>query len=344
MKNYVVTRVEKHPTYHVLSVQPRDESDRIDFWPGQYAAIAFKSGLRLSPMRSFSIVSSPHDAELQFAMRRHGKFTRKIARLQPGHDVKVQGPFGNFVFDPSDSNIIMLAAGIGITPFMSMLRHAVKSGMTTPITLVYATSSADDIPFYDELIELQAQKKNLRVIFVVKQGIRDQVNNIYVGRVDENFLNRLTGQRWRPFTYFICGPHGFTKSLQNVLINNEVDPERIITESFTQSSSHSWGLSKMSIPSMTYLVTAFTMLIGIAFIMALDLVRFIPKAQAVTTNSLPASSTSSTAPTTDSTANSTAPATDPTQSTTTNSSNSTATSQPSQTYYQQPMTCTSRGC
>lgn len=336
MKNYTVSDIQHFPTYHVLTVRPNTNSDRIDFWPGQYAAIAFKSGLRLSPMRCFSIVSSPHSEELQFAMRPHGKFTRKIARLQPGHDIKIQGPFGSFVFDPTDSNIIMLAAGIGITPFMSMLRHAVKSGMRTPITLVYAASDREDIPFQDELLKLQAQKSNLKVIFVTKHGVSDPSQNTYVGRVNEDFMRKLTGERWKPFTYFICGPKGFTDDLQGILRSNQVDAERIVTESFTQSTKHSWSLSNMSIPSLTYLATAATLFIGIAFIMALDLVRFVPKTvQAVA----PTSTTTTTAATPTATDTTTTPttstATTPTATTNSNSTPATST-QSTQTYYQPP--------
>lgn len=327
MHNYSVKSVQRFPTYHILSLTPDSEDERLDFWPGQYAAISFKNGNRpLSPARCFSMVSSPNSAELQFSMRPHGKFTRKVTKLQPGDSVKVQGAFGNFILDPSDKNIIMLAAGIGITPFMSMLRYTTETRVNTPITLLYACPSRDDIPFKAELDKLQAQKPNLRVVYVVKQGASDPANNIYVGRVNEALLQKITEQKWQPFTYFICGPDSFTNSLQQVLKQHDVDDERIVTETFTQATRLGWGIKRKSIDSLTYAWTAATMFVGIAFIMALDLVGFLPKtsqASAATTNN------SSSVPAT----------TSPVSSSTATTTSTPTSSQPTQTTYQQPMTC-----
>lgn len=333
MRNYTVKSVQRFPTYHILTVTPDSESNRLDYWPGQYAAIGFKNGDRpLSPMRCFSMVSSPNSADLQFSMRPHGKFTKKVAKLQAGDNVKVQGPFGNFVLDPSDSNIIMLAAGIGITPFMSMLRYAVETRMTKPITLLYACPSRSDIPFKTELEKLIACKPNLRVVFVVKQGVSDPADNIYVGRVDESLLRKITEQKWQPFTYFICGPNSFTNSLQQILKQHDVEDSRIVTETFTQVSRLGWGIKRKSVDALTYAWTAATMLVGIVFIMALDLAGFIPK----TTQASAATISNNNTPT------ATSPASSSTANTT--SSGTSTSSQPTQTTYQQPMTCTSRGC
>lgn len=334
MRNYTVKSVQRFPTHHILTVTPDSESDRLDYWPGQYAAIGFRKGDRpLSPMRCFSMVSSPNSADLQFAMRPHGRFTKKVSELQSGNRVKVQGPFGNFVLDPSDSNIIMLAAGIGITPFMSMLRYAVETRMAKPITLLYACPSRDDIPFKAELEKLITLKPNLKIVFVVKQGVSDPSNNIYVGRVDESLLRKITEQKWQPFTYFICGPDSFTNSLQQILKQHDVEDSRIVTETFTQATRLGWGLKRTGINSLTYIWTAVTMFAGIAFIMALDLAGFIPKTQASTITPTPASTT--TPATASSVTNS---------ASTSSSATSSTASQPTQTTYQQPMTCTSRGC
>src|SRR5581483_4981754 len=103
-----------------------------------------------------------------FAMRPHGRFTSQIAHLEAGTDVRVQGPFGGFTIDPDyDHQIVMLAAGIGITPFMSMLRHAAETGLTNPILLLYTTKSSSDIPFYEEILALKRRLPRFRVFFLV---------------------------------------------------------------------------------------------------------------------------------------------------------------------------------
>lgn len=335
MKNYIIKNIEHFPTYQLVTLEPEGErSERLDYWPGQYATISFKSGSSISPMRCFSMVSSPNQTDLQFAMRRRGKFTRKLGSLKPGYAIKIYGPFGNFVIDREDPNIILLAAGIGITPFMSMLRHATETKTSLPITLVYACQNIDDIPFKEELQKLQSQKQNLRIIFVLNEGVNDPINNIYIGRVDDTLLSKLTAQEWQSFTYFICGTSSFSKSMTKTLSSHNVNEDNIITEAFTQTTSLSWRIWNRSISSMTYLFTGATLVAGIAFIMILDLARYVPRTvQAL--NPVP-TATTTTSTTTDDTST-------PVQTVTTTPTTTTTTStQPTQTYYQQPICRTSR--
>lgn len=326
MKNYILKNVEHYPTYQLVTLEPEEErSERLDYWPGQYATISFKSGSSISPMRCFSMVSSPNQTDLQFAMRRSGRFTKKISELLPGTAVKVHGPFGNFVIDSTDTNVILLAAGIGITPYMSMLRHAVETKMTLPITLVYACRNIDDIPFKEDLVKLQSQNSKLRIFFVLNEGVNDPSNNIYVGRVNESLLGKITGQKWQSFTYFICGPSGFSKTMVKTLHSHDVAKDSIITEAFTQTTSLSWRIWNRSISSMTYLFTSLALVAGVVFIMILDLSRYVPR----TVQAL--------SPTTPTTTTSTEDTTIPAATTTT-----TTTSTPPTQTYQQPICQTSR--
>ncbi len=327
MKNYILKNVEHFPTYQLVTLEPEDErSERLDYWPGQYATISFKSGNSISPMRCFSMVSSPNQTDLQFAMRRSGKFTNKLATMQPGTPVKVHGPFGNFVIDTADTNVILLAAGIGITPYMSMLRHAVETKMNLPITLVYACRNIDDIPFKAELIKMCSQKQNMRTIFVLNEGVNNQSNNIYVGRLDESLLSKVTNQKWQSFTYFICGPSGFSKTMMKTLKSHDIDEASIMTEAFTQTTSLSWRIRRHSISSLAYAFTGATLLAGSALIMVIDLVRYIPR---TTQSTVPATTDNGTTPAVDT-------GTAPTVSTP-----ATTSTQPTQTY-QPPVSSVSR--
>ena len=340
MKNYILKNVEQFPTYQLVTLEPEDErSERLDYWPGQYATISFKSGKSISPMRCFSMVSSPNQTDLQFAMRRDGKFTKKLGTLDPGTAVKVHGPFGNFVIDTADTNVILLAAGIGITPYMSMLRHAVESRLATPITLIYACRNIDDIPFRDELVKLSSQKQNLRIIFVLNEGVNDPTNNIYIGRVDESLLSKVTGQKWQSFTYFICGPLGFSRAMMKTLKAHDIGEDSIITEAFTQTTSLSWKIWNRTIESMTYVFTTATLVAGVALIMIIDLARYVPR-------TVQALNPATTVPTTIRyEANTESDQTDTTSGVTPNNTNTpttTVATQPTQVQYQQPICRTSR--
>ncbi len=282
MKAYTVSRVQHYPTYQVLSMAPVDGESGLEFWPGQYAAIAFKSGGLVSPMRCFSMINAPAGSELQFAMRTHGRFTRKVACLQAGDTVRVQGPYGNFVLDPTDQHIVLLAAGIGITPFMSIVHAATEARDNRAITLLYACRSANDMPFAAELRQLQRQNPKFRVVFVTGQGAHNAAQNIYGGRIDEALLAKVTGDEWQSFTFFLCGPSAFTSDMQSIL-NQHVAEDQVITESFTQGSTFGWRLNRLTIPTMTYALTGLLLILGIGTVMGLDLLRVLPKAKAAAT-------------------------------------------------------------
>lgn len=277
MKHYIVRQVQSFPDYLVLSLMPEAGHEPLSFWPGQYAAISFRSHGRPTPVRCFSVTTSPASGELQFAMRPRGRFTRRVARLKPGDPVSVQGPFGNFVIDPSDRSLVLLAAGVGITPFMSMLRSAAETRLDLPITLLYAGRDTRSMPFVDELSELQRQNRNLRVVILVQQGTDDPTRQIYNGRLDGHVLQRATDSNSHLHTFFVCGPLNFSKSMQRLLRAQRVPDERIVSEAFSQSATMDWRPRLLSIPGMTYALTGLLLLVGIGGVMALDLSRYVPK-------------------------------------------------------------------
>jgi ferredoxin-NADP reductase len=94
--------------------------------------------------RTFSVASAPHEDTVQVATRmRDTAFKRVLGALAIGTPVKLRGPMGNFVLpDDAAQPVVLLAGGIGITPFMSMLRHEDHTSSKRPRVLFYANRSA----------------------------------------------------------------------------------------------------------------------------------------------------------------------------------------------------------
>src|ERR1035438_1267772 len=160
MHDYKLESSEHFKNHIVLNLNAKNSQNKIRSAPGQYAAISFRKFGRWSPVRCFSIVSNKNEDLLQFAMRPNGLFTSNVARLKPGTKVRVQGPYGNFTIDEEyDDRIIMLAGGIGITPFISMLRYAKLTRLNKPIILLYACKSIDDLPFYEEIMDRSEERR-----------------------------------------------------------------------------------------------------------------------------------------------------------------------------------------
>jgi ferredoxin-NADP reductase len=267
-----------------LTLQPKHNRDKINFVAGQYASIRFKIGGRPSPMRSFSIVSSPiNNTELRFAIRIDGEFTTTLSGLQVGTSIFVRGPFGNFVIDEHyDRNIIMLAGGIGITPFISMLSEAAELKRPNRLILLHSNQSQNNIPFKDDIVELERRNSNFKAAFFVTKGSIDCLPNYRVvqGRINQDIISQVTGTQYNRFTFFICGPQNFISGMKDILRSNGTNPDRIVTEEFAPSNQLSSALlPKDKASRWTYALSGFSLVIGILFIMGLDLVRAVPRIQ-----------------------------------------------------------------
>jgi ferredoxin-NADP reductase len=288
MQKYTLQGVDDiSPTAICLNLK-RNRMDRFDFEPGQYITVGFKRFGRTSPMRCFSMVNSPKDsANLQIAMRANGRFTSAISRLKIGSTVVVQGPFGEFIIDPYyDKNIIMLAGGIGITPFISMIKNATETRSRTPMTLLYSLQNQNDIPFLQELIKLERKNPKFNLLLFITDGIVDKLQklNVYEGRINENHLIQLTNHKFNNYTYFICGPSGFTSTLVEALENNNTDQDRIVTEFFSQGAAKRKNSEVKDLENRVYYLSAASLLLLIGFVTLLDLANYLPKIVKVQAN------------------------------------------------------------
>lgn len=275
----------------LLLTLKRDEAERpLAFQPGQYAAISYEKRGKISAARCFSIVSSPTDQHvLQFSMRVRGRFTTALSKLQKGDLVDVTGPFGGFVFDTTnDKKAVFMAGGIGITPFMSMLRYLSVLKADNDVTLLYSCATQDDIPFGDELRAIQVAQGNLKVIFVVGKGSIDRLpaDQATSGYITAELLNTVTGNNYTDCRFFICGPPIFMKPMTSVLAKQGTPKANILTEAFTQSSPKQTSILR-SWPANVYALGAIGLVIGSFVVATSDLLEALPP----TTTAKPTKST-----------------------------------------------------
>ncbi|KQX74545.1 ferredoxin--NADP reductase [Aeromicrobium sp. Root472D3] len=123
------------------------------FVPGQYLelSVPHRGMDSRGARRTFSISSPPQDDRLALTLRvpeKSSSFKRALLDLEPGSRVRGTGIGGDFVLpaDPA-TPLLLVAGGIGITPFLSQLRH---EGSRDAV-LVYGATSADEVPFVEEL-------------------------------------------------------------------------------------------------------------------------------------------------------------------------------------------------
>ena len=256
------------------------------FRAGQYVALSFSRFDRPTPVRCFSIASSPvNSSRLEFGVKVSGSYTKALLDLEKGDPVYVSGPFGNFVIDENrDKQVVMLAGGIGITPFLSQIRFAAQTNQSTKITLVYSCQSQNDVPYVAELFRLMQRNPNLNVILAISRGAINKfpAEHVISGRITSELLANLSLTKDGQFdqnTYFICGPSGFMNGMAEILEKNGVGEDRIITEAFGQGSGKqggTWG----ALPKQVYALSAIGVLLGSGIFMVSDILKALPAKQA----------------------------------------------------------------
>lgn len=263
----------------ILSLKPKDPSQALQYVSGQYLSIGFRLHGRRTPMRSFSIVSSPSRGNtLQVAMRITGLFTRAASTIKIGDAAYIRGPYGKFVLDTKASKpVVMIAGGIGVTPMMSMIRWASDVASAVPITLLYSYRSGNKPAFYDELLELQAKNHNFRVTFFETSPKANTTagKSTVFGQITPEYLQRITTNKYAGSSYYLCGPPAFMKAIETGLSGCGVGSNKIITESFSQSSSLIKSVASKT-TLLTYAFTAGLLLLTIVIIAALDLIHSVP--------------------------------------------------------------------
>jgi ferredoxin-NADP reductase len=236
--------------------------------------MSFMRNGRPTPARCFSIASSPTEQHvLQFAMRIKGRYTQAVTKhVNPGDKLTIGGPFGSFVFNAErDRAAVFLAGGIGIAPFMSMIRYATRLELDNEIVLLYACRSQDDTPFAEELMYHQQKNPHFKVIYVMGEGALDRFagHQAINGFVTPDLVDQVVGGNYAPYSFFMCGPPPFMAPLETALLDHGVPKSRILAEAFNQTKRV--GEKGMSWPAKIYSLTAASLLLTPAIVIAADI-------------------------------------------------------------------------
>ena len=185
--------------------------------------------------RGFSISSAPCEDVIQITTRlRDTAFKRSLQRLPLGTTMKLEGPFGDFQLHHAQRPAVLLAGGIGITPFRSILVEAIRCGsLAYPVALFHANHRPQDAAFIREMQALAALDDKLRFVPTMTALTADDAGwSGERGRIDGPMLRRHIGDFAEPI-YYIAGPAGMVQGLRAMLQALEVDDDDIRTEEFT---------------------------------------------------------------------------------------------------------------
>ncbi|WP_137843933.1 flavodoxin reductase [Microbacterium sp. 2FI] len=153
-------RADATPTVRELTFRVHD---RLAFTPGQYLEleVPHRHADARGTRREFSIASAPEDLPLVRVAFKEGtsakpqsSYKKALAEVSAGDELAITGVWGDFVLPKRPgAPILMVAAGIGVTPFVSQLRHARLAGEDRDVVLVYVASDASELAYRAELEE-----------------------------------------------------------------------------------------------------------------------------------------------------------------------------------------------
>ena len=208
------------------------------FKPGQYVDVTLTDPPETDPegnTRSFSLAGAPHEDSLMVATRlRDTAFKRALTRIPLNSEVKLEGPFGNLTLHNNvERPAVLLAGGIGITPFRSMVFRAAKEKLGHRIFLFYSNRRPEDAPFLSELQTLEKQNRNYR--FIGTMTAMEKSSNSWKGErgpIDGNMLSKFLGDASRNAIYYIAGPPAMVTALHTLLQGIGVNDDDVRTEEF----------------------------------------------------------------------------------------------------------------
>jgi ferredoxin-NADP reductase len=183
--------------------------------------------------RTFSLVSAPFESKLVVATRmRDTAFKRALRALPDGASLKLTGPIGQFTLGDAGRPAVFIAGGIGITPFMSMLRQAARDRAPHSLVLLYSNRRPEDAAFLGELQALERQNGNFRLIATMTEMSKSaRTWSGQTGFVDADLIRRAAAGLKAPI-YYVVGPPAMVLAMQETLRRAGVSDEDIRSEEF----------------------------------------------------------------------------------------------------------------
>jgi ferredoxin-NADP reductase len=185
-------------------------------------------------VRSFSIASAPHEDSLMVATRMRDTAFKRVLRTMPlGTAVKIEGPSGDLILrNNATRTTVLLAGGIGVTPFRSMICLATEDRLRPRIFLFYSNRRPEDAPFLAELQSLERDNPKYKLIASMTEMEKSHLSwNGETGLINQEMLEKYLKDAASPI-YYIAGPPAMVKGLHEMLSKTGIHDDDIRAEEF----------------------------------------------------------------------------------------------------------------
>ncbi|MFH1621277.1 MAG: FAD-dependent oxidoreductase [Patescibacteria group bacterium] len=220
----VASRSDLAEGVYSLTLVPADSEPLFSFEPGQWIMLHV-----LNPdgttwrKAAFSIVSAPAEstASFELGIKIRGELTTRASKFEVGEKVKVQGPYGFFFLEDTVATLVLLAGGIGVTPFRSMIREMCLQKNTRNIYLFYSTGTREKMAYEKELRDLSRECPNFKPIFILTHETPADWDGESTRMSKEMLKSR--GVDFKTADFMACGSTRFVQDIKVMLESEGVD-------------------------------------------------------------------------------------------------------------------------
>lgn len=234
-------------------LSPVDGKPLPSYLPGQYISVSTSvPSLQHDQNRQYSLSAAPSLDHYRISVKRepsvkegdatHPAYISNIlhADKKEGDVLQVSHPFGEFYADPEDNSngaLVLISAGVGITPMISILDTFIQEKRERRISFLHATRSSDVQAFGSHIHDITAAHPHISSVIFNKHPAAEAKQpqdynfacRMDLDKVDKNKDLCLDDKE---ATYYICGPGGFMRDMEDKLRSFGVDDRRIKLEIF----------------------------------------------------------------------------------------------------------------
>lgn len=219
--------------YKVLSVATKGNvaelflesiGNKIDFIPGQYIFLSFIKNKKIShELHPFAISVAPSEPT-RVSAKMLGDYTNSLTQVVEGDRVNVIGPFGQFNINryKSEEVVVWIAGGIGITPFLSMLRAESASQQKKKFYFFYCVKNSQEAVYSEEIQRYKLENMKIFHHFSDESGF-----------VNGEYLRQQIGEDFSKALFMICGPTPMMKGLNKNLKKMNINSKKILFENYS---------------------------------------------------------------------------------------------------------------
>jgi ferredoxin-NADP reductase/MOSC domain-containing protein YiiM len=219
---------------------------------GQYITLRAAGAGDPAPVRSYSLSSSPGAARYRISVKRepHGIVSSYLnTRLRPGVAVDVAAPRGEFVLADGPGPVLLISAGVGVTPVLAMLHQLAAANSTRDVWWIHAARDAAQHAFAAEAHQLLTSLPNAheRIFYTAADAEAPAAGPVIRGRPTRAALAALDLPPGA--TAYICGPASFMTDIRDALVALGIEPDHMHTELFGALPAINPGLTDTDRPA-----------------------------------------------------------------------------------------------